>query len=251
MSLENGQFIIPLLFLVSLIYSTVGHGGASAYILILTLFNFNTDFISTSALILNIAVSSVAFLNFKRRGYFDTDHLLPFIITSIPLAFLGGSIKVSKNVFSILVGITILFSAVRLTLQFSENIDYKNKVPFLPATLLGAIIGFVSGIIGVGGGIFLSPIVILLKWLEPKKTSGIAALFIVINSACALIARLVKFNQTLPDPSLLFLLILITLCGGYVGSYVASSKFKISTIQKALAIILVIGGFKLIMDSVK
>lgn len=247
----NLVFIIPLIFIVALLYSVVGHGGASGYIAVLTFFHYESGFISTSALILNLVVSLIAFSNFKKMGYFDYKLLLPFIITSVLFAFVGGYIKVSKTVFSLLLGISLLFSAGRLLFAFTENGAYKNKVPLFLGLTLGSVIGFVSGIVGIGGGIFLSPILIFLKFANPKSTAAVSSIFIFINSISGLLAKMIRFKLSLPSPNLLIIFLIVVVLGGYIGSYLSSKKFSISVLQKVLGITLIIAGLKLIFTSVQ
>ncbi len=240
-------FIIPLIFIVALLYSVVGHGGASGYVAVLTFFHYGTDFVSVSALILNLAVSLIAFSNFKKYGFFNFRLLFPFIITSIPSSFVGGYINVSKTIFSFLLGISLLFSALRLFISPNGNV-YKNKAPFSIGLFFGSIIGFVSGIIGIGGGIFLSPILIFFKYTDPKTTSAISSIFIFLNSLSGLFAKMIRLKLSVSFPNLLVILLIIAILGGYIGSHLSSKKFSMLLLQRVLGVTLVIAGLKLILQ---
>lgn len=225
----------------------VGHGGASGYIAVLTFFHYGTDFVSVAALVLNLVVSLIAFSNFKKMGYFNLKLLIPLVITSIPSAFIGGSIEVSRKVFSILVGVSLLFSALRLLFIFSAGDIYKDKVPFSLGLVLGFVIGFVSGIVGIGGGVFLSPILILLKYADPKTTAAVSSIFIFINSVSGLCAKMIRLKLSISSPHLLVMFLITALLGGYIGSYLSSKKLSLFVLQRILGVTLVIAGLKLIL----
>ncbi|GBD40131.1 hypothetical protein HRbin37_02420 [bacterium HR37] len=244
---SSTAYATPLIFLVALLYSMVGHGGGSGYIAVLTFLHGDPDFISTTGLSLNLMVSSIAFLNFRRSGHFDHSILLPFVITSIPASFVGGYIRVEKTVFSLILGTALLLSAVRLFLEFSPQHNYRNRVPLYGGLILGLLIGFVSGVTGIGGGVFLSPLLIFLRWADPKKTAAASSAFIFINSLSGLGARFVKFGFSLPYTVDIGVFAVAVVIGGYIGSFFASHRFKVPVLQKALALTLTVAGIKLLI----
>jgi uncharacterized protein len=247
------QVLIGLLiFIVAGVYSTVGHGGATGYVAVLTLFNFHPLFISNCALVLNILVSLIGFINFTRAGHFQLKLLLSLVASSIPFAFLGGYIKFNNYLFSVLAGIALLMSAIRLILKDNPNRLFSENVSFPIGVVLGSIIGFVSGIIGIGGGVFLSPILILSGMVSPKKTACIASVFILFNSLSAILGRIVSgrfFN--IKEFNEIIIFVVVALMGGFLGSYYSAQKFKIPILQKALAITLVIAAGKLFLNVAK
>ncbi|MBI4811408.1 MAG: sulfite exporter TauE/SafE family protein, partial [Ignavibacteriales bacterium] len=182
-----------LFFLVAFLYSSVGHGGASGYLAILSLFSFAPDEMASTALLLNILVAGIAFYSYYRSGHFSSKLTIPFLITSIPLAFIGGMINIPKYYYGLLLAIALMAAAFRLSMKLESDIR-KVSIFTLPSMKIalptGGAIGFLSGVVGVGGGIFLSPIILLMKWADPKFTAATSALFIVVNSIAGISGRL-------------------------------------------------------------
>lgn len=231
------------LFLIAVVYSSVGHGGASGYLALLALYNFTPEFIRPTALVLNIFVSLLAFIQFYRKGYFNLKLFLPLALASIPFAFLGGTIHIDTSLYKILLGIFLLVAAGRLAL-FPDHIDLTGKKYNLPiAVLIGGIIGFISGILGIGGGVILSPVILLLSWSNQKQAAAISALFIFVNSLSGLAGQLSaggiwQTNMLWP--------VVVALGGGLIGSYYGSHVFAHRTVKLVLSFVLVIASFKLI-----
>ncbi len=236
-------FIIIGLAITSFLYSSVGHGGASGYLAVLSLIGFTPEFMKPTALILNIFVSLISFLLFYKQGFFKWKLFYPFIILSIPFSFLGGLMKFENKTYQILLGIVLIFAVLRLL--FSK-IGNKKHVEFkiIYALIIGAIIGFLSGLLGIGGGIILTPIIIIFGWVNNKEAAPISALFIFVNSISGLIGFLLK-GQHLPTETLYF--VPITIIGGIFGAFYGSKKFSNSILQKTLAIVMIIAIVKLIM----
>jgi uncharacterized membrane protein YfcA len=232
------------LLLGAILYTSVGHAGASIYIAIMTLFNIPSSVIKPTALVLNIFIASFTSWRFIRKGFFDFKVLLPIALSAIPFAFLGGYINAPSHIYKSIVGIILLMSAISLVTNLSNKID-KNlkKPPFLLAMLIGSCIGFLAGLTGTGGGIFLSPLILFLGWSSAKTTSGITALFILINSSFGLLGNYSSV-QNLPDQLPLF--IGGTLVGALIGTTLGIRFYSADTIKKILALVLVIAGFKLL-----
>lgn len=241
-------FIIALIFfLIALLYSSVGHGGASGYIMVLSFLALSPKIISTTSLTLNIFVSTLAFLNFKRGGYFSLKFSLPFVLGSFPFAFIGSIIPVSDRTYFSLLGIVLLFVGVRFLLEF-KTIDYeKNKTPnIFIAFFSGSFIGFLSGIVGIGGGVFLSPLILLMKWADSKTTAATCAFFILINSLSGLSGRFLGGSFQFENMIIPF--VLTTFFGGMLGSYLGANSFSKKTIKQILGSITIFASFKFILN---
>lgn len=240
-------FIGLCFFLIAVLYSMVGHAGASGYLAIMALFTFSPEIMRPTALILNILVAIVTSIRFYRAGYFSWRLFWPFAVTSVPLAFIGGGLGIAPNLYRLLVGIALLCAAIHLFMRYnsSDNEKTETNLPGIPTSLLiGGVIGFLSGITGVGGGIFLSPILIISHWAEIKQTSAVAAFFILINSISGLLGYIQK-GGTFPDN--FFVWGIIVLAGGFIGASIGASKINNSVIRAALSFVLVFAGIKMIL----
>ena len=233
------------LLLGAVLYTSVGHAGASIYIAIMTLFNIPSSVIKPTALVLNIFIASFTSWRFIRKGFFDLKVLFPIAIGAIPFAFLGGFINAPSHVYKSIVGTILLLSAISLMTNLSSKID-KNlkKPPFLLAVIIGSLIGFLAGLTGTGGGIFLSPLILFLGWSSTKTTSGITALFILINSSFGLLGN---YSSVQNLPTQLPLFIGATLIGAIFGTTLGIKFYTANTIKKTLALVLLIAGFKLLL----
>lgn len=241
-------FLIPAIFMAAMLYASVGHGGASAYLAILVLAGFSREAIAPTVLALNILVTLLGTINYYRAGHFDFKLLLPFILTSIPAAFLGGSMQVSEEAFSIILGLTLLAAALRF-LIFTKPIMGKQGLPqgllFGVGLPVGLGLGFLAGLIGIGGGIFLSPILLLMGWADAKKTAAVSAGFIFLNSLSGLAAHLMRET---PDWPLLIALAMTVLIGGGIGSYHGAFRLQPVTLQRLVGVVLLIASAKLLHD---
>ena len=232
-----------ILFLIAAVYSSVGHGGASGYLALLALYNFTPEFIRPTALVLNIFVSLLAFIQFYRKGYFNLKLFLPLALASIPFAFWGGTIHIETSLYKIFLGIFLLLAAGRLTF-FPDHIHLTEKKYNLPTVvLIGGIIGFISGILGIGGGVILSPVILLLSWTNQKQAAATSALFIFVNSLSGLFGQLSAGGIWKTD---MFWPVVVSLGGGLIGSYYGSHVFAHRTVKLILSFVLVIASFKLI-----
>ena len=241
--------ILAAFFLVAaLLYASVGHAGASAYLAIMALSGVAPDVARPTALALNIVVATWVTFRFWRGGYISGRALMPFLIGSIPLAFLGGSLPVAPALYKKLVGLVLLCAAagMALTARRAAQKDTgraRPHVPTIPAVGIGAAIGLLSGLTGTGGGIFLSPVLLFAGWAETRAASGLAAPFILGNSIAGLagnVSRLASVPSTLP------LWIGAVVLGAVLGSEVGNRWAPTLLLRRALSIVLVIAGFKLI-----
>jgi len=233
--------IILAIFIVAVLYSSVGHGGASGYLAVMAFVAVAPNITRPTALLLNVFVASIAFFQFYRARHFDWKVFLPFAATSIPFAFVGGMINLPTTVYKSILGAVLILAALRLAWNFT--LDKEPKEPKIRlALIIGAIIGLLSGLVGVGGGIFLTPILLLMNWTETKKAAGISALFILVNSIAGLLGN---YAQVLQLPVNVWFWIIAAVGGGILGSTLGSRKFNSLTLRRVLAIVLLIAGVKL------
>ena len=233
--------------IVAMLYASVGHGGASGYIAVMALFSVAPTIIKPSVLILNIAVSLVAFSIYATAGHFRWRFFWPFAVTSIPASFTGGLIPLPPHVFKLFLGIALLCSAARILFSsFEKNAPERTfHIPW--AMLSGALIGLVSGITGVGGGIFLSPLILMLGWAGQRETSAVSALFILVNSIAGLAGYMSATPMATGITSLVPLLLTAALSGGIVGGVAGSRVLTSNAIARALTIVVGIAGVKMIV----
>lgn len=237
--------LLALVFFVAVAYSSVGHGGASGYLAVLSFFGLAPAAMAPSALCLNLLVAGTSFSAYRRAGHFVPRLLWPFLLTSVAFAFLGGLTRVSPRVYMVLLAAVLIFAAYRLLAVVPpKHEEYFIRVPTLAVALpVGAGIGFLSGIIGVGGGIFLSPLLILLRWADTKRTAAASAAFIWVNSAAALYGHLLRKTV---DWSALLGLVGVAFAGGLLGSYLGARRFRGLWLRRILGVVLLIATIKLL-----
>src|SRR6266702_2950545 len=228
--------------LIAFLYLSVGHAGASGYIATMTLFGLAPTVICPTALVLNILVASIGAFQFWRAGHFSWKLFWPFALLSIPAAYVGGYLQPSASILRILIGIVLLFSAARLVFRRSD--PPQTFPPSRPiAVSVGAGLGFLAGLTGTGGGIFLTPLLLFCRWAHIRQAAAVSALFIWVNS----IAGLAGYFTTVHSiPSLSVVLGAAAIVGGIFGSRLGSRHFPVRTISLLLAIVLMIAGAKLI-----
>jgi uncharacterized membrane protein YfcA len=230
------------MFLGAILYTSVGHAGASAYLALMALFGLPSAVMRPTALVLNILVASLTSIRYVRAGLFRWRALWPFLIGAAPFAFLGGSLQIPGDVYKPLVGAVLWISAARLLWPREiKAVSNPHDPPIVVAIPLGAGIGLLAGLTGTGGGIFLSPLLLFLGWSNPKIASGVAAVFILCNSVAGLTGNVASV-QSLPANLPLFAA--SVLAGALVGTTLGI-RFKSAVILKALGLVLVIAGFKL------
>lgn len=240
---EISEIIIILaIFVVAVLYSSVGHGGASGYLAVMALLAVAPEITRPTALLLNVFVASIAAFQFYRAGYFSWKIFLPFAITSVPLAFIGGMIQLPTNVYKIILGLVLLFAAARLAWKFTSEREIKAPNIWL-ALIIGAVMGLLSGLVGVGGGIFLTPVLLLMNWAETKQAAGISAMFILVNSIAGLAGN---YSQVVKLPTNVWFWIAAAVAGGIIGSTLGSTKFNSLTLRRVLAAVLLFAAVKLI-----
>jgi len=238
------------LFLISILYSSVGHGGASGYLAILSLSTFasmNSSWLKQHAWCLNLIVAAIAFYHYYKAGFYNKKLTIPFIVGSIPFAIIGGALKINGALYDYLLSITLIWAAYRL--YQTKVVEDNRKITNLSLKItlpIGGGVGFLSGIVGVGGGIFLSPIILLKKWADPKTVAATSALFIWVNSAAGLFGAGIS-NQLEIDFNILFPFIVVVLIGGIIGSKFGTVA-KQSVVRTLLILVLIIAAGKRIIE---
>lgn len=239
---DHAFWILMLLMpLFAFLYASVGHGGASSYIMILTLFHFAPADIRPTALVLNIIVSGMAFYSFRRTCDFPYKLFLALILFSAPAAFVGGLISINTSIYKVVLGVLLLFPTLRLFNVFPLSNKEMIAKSYLMLGVMGIVIGFVSGLIGIGGGILLSPILLMLGWASIKETSAVSALFILVNSVAGLVS---SAGLHFAIPQNIAMLMPLTIAGGFLGSYYGSTKFNVASLKYLLGVVLLIASVK-------
>ena len=234
--------LIVSLFVVAILYSSVGHGGASGYLAVMAFLSVSPTLTRPTALILNLFVASIGAFQFYRRGYFDRKVFLSFAATSIPFAFIGGMIHLPFNIYRLVLSFVLLFAAFRLAWNFSPDREIAAPKLWI-ALVVGALIGLLSGLVGVGGGIFLTPVLLLMNWTEARTAAGISAMFILVNSAAGLLGNYAQVSELQSNVGFW---IIAAVLGGIIGSTLGSRYFNTLTLRRVLAVVLVSAAVKLI-----
>ena len=248
MPIDHDVLLGLLFFAAALLYSSVGHGGGSGYLAAMALLGMPPGMMRPTALVMNIGVAAIALYRFARAGGFEWRLFLPFALTSVPMAFVGGRIHLPVSWFGVLVGGVLLFSAVRLFTETLQRHGQGRAVggppPLWLALLFGAGIGLLSGLTGVGGGIFLSPLVVLMGWGTVRDSAAPTAAFILVNSASGLIGLLTR-QPALPDA--LPYWVAAVLVGGTIGATLGSRRLGNVGLRRALAAVLLVAGAKMVI----
>lgn len=233
-----------LLAVVAFLYSSVGHGGASGYLALMVIFAFPVSIMKPSALLLNLFVSGISFFIYFGKNYLKPKLFYPLAIPSVPAAFIGGMIPLENNIYKIVLGVVLILAALRLLGFFSspERENVKINIPL--ALIMGLVIGLLSGMLGIGGGVILSPILLILGWATIKETATISSLFIFVNSIAGL-AGIFVGNKTIPTES--FYWVPIAVFGGILGAYYGSGYFSNKVLKYVLSTVILLASVKLIV----
>jgi uncharacterized protein len=229
------------------VYASVGHGGASAYIAAMALAGIAPVEMRPIALTLNVLVSSLATWKFWRAGHFHWRLFWPFAAVSIPFAYLGGAITLPGQAYKVVVGLVLVYAGWQLWQSFRAGEEMRSvRAPAIPlAMAIGAAMGLLSGLTGVGGGIFLSPLLLMLGWAGTKQTSAVAAPFILVNSLAGLAAGFVAGTASLPAST--WMLAAAVLVGGWLGAEYGSRRFANPVVRRVLAVVLAVAGAKMVL----
>ena len=236
--------------MVATLYTTVGHAGASGYLATMALVGLAPEVMRPTALVLNILVAAVTVYRFRQARHFSWTGLWPFLVGSVPLAAIGGIQSLSRGTYYVAMGVVLLLAATYLGWHAFGSRPLAEegvvKVRKVPAVLMGAALGFLSGLIGVGGGIFLSPILLILGWSGPKTTAGISAPFILVNSTVALIAGSLTVQSL---PAALPALVVAALAGALLGTWLGLKRLKQKGLLLTLAFVMSLAGVKLLLTA--
>lgn len=242
--------ILAALVIISALYSSVGHGGASGYLAILSLTSFGfmgSAWLKQHAWSMNLVVASIAFWHYYKAGYHIPKLTLPFIIASIPMAFIGGYLRVDGVIYDTLLSLALVWAAWRLYSIKSINNDDELTIPEMKVAMpVGGIIGLASGVVGVGGGIFLSPVILLKKWATPKTAAATSALFIWLNSAAGMTGAAVS-GQLVLEADVLIPFIGAVLIGGSIGSRYGAKVASQNNVRTILVAVLIIAAIRRII----
>ena len=240
---ETDLLLALAIFVGAALYSSVGHGGASAYIALMALFGVPAATMRPTALVLNLIVSGLGSVRYIRAGQFRWRTLWPFLVGALPMAFIGGGIVLPGHVYRPLLGAILWLSAARLLWPRELKAVTAWRDPAIPAAIFaGAGIGMLSGLTGTGGGIFLSPLLLFMAWSEPKAASGVVAVFIFANSAAGLLGNLASLQQL---PANLPMFAAAALIGGLAGTTLGI-RLPVKLVLRSLALVLLVAGAKLI-----
>jgi hypothetical protein len=234
-----------LIFAAAVLYSSVGHAGASGYLAAMALFGVGPAVMKPTALTLNILVATIATVKFHRAGHFSFSLFAPFAIASVPFALFGGATTISAHAYKRVVGAVLLYSAFRLFRASTAAQPVTGRPPLWVALVVGAAIGYLSGLVGVGGGIFLSPLLLLMGWAQTRETAAVSAAFILVNSVAGLLGQLMTAGAgSLPAPLPVWAAAAGT--GGWIGASYGSRQLATPTIRRLLAVVLVIAALKML-----
>lgn len=242
--MESYWIFLTILPVVAFLYAAVGHGGASGYLALMSLFSISPEVMRPTALILNLFVAGISFYHFYKGKHFDVKLFFVFAISSIPMSFMGGRIEVDTQVYKWILGVLLIFAILKMFSFPNSDLEVKNEVKLGPGLLIGGVIGFLSGLIGIGGGIILSPVILLLKWGRMKEAAAVSALFIWVNSGAGLIGQLsigVEFSKQT------WLFVGLALIGGYFGGLVGSRKMNNRNLRYLLGVVLLLASIKLLL----
>ncbi|WP_182995304.1 sulfite exporter TauE/SafE family protein [Pelobium manganitolerans] len=239
----NPDFIVVCLFCLSFLYASVGHGGASGYIAVFSLAGVSVPVYRPLVLLLNIVVSASAFLQFKKAGYFKWKLIIPFLITSIPCAFVGAKFPLKGEVYNILLGLALVFPIARLLQLGPTEKKQSKELPLISGLIFGAVLGFAAGLLNIGGGIFLSPVLILMGWASSKQSAAASAFFILCNSIAGLIS--IK-SQSFFVAENSWIWFFVAVSGGFLGAYFGSNLYRQKTVRYVLASVMAVACAKLL-----
>ena len=244
--IETTDLLLSIcLFVGAILYTSVGHAGASAYIAIMTMFNVAVATVKPTALVLNIMVSAFTSWKYCSKGYYDLKLLIPVLLGAIPAAYLGGYIQAPSSVYKLLVGFILLVSAIKLFVsEYKNENEIIKSCPSHIAVLIGMVIGFLAGLTGTGGGIFLSPVVLFFAWSTTKNSLGTASIFILFNSIAGLLGNFAAVKNLPPTLPLFAVSVLV---GALVGTTIGTKYASNFALRKILSVVLLIAALKLIL----
>lgn len=239
--------LLLFFFLIAMLYASVGFGGGSSYLALLSLYSFEYQFLKLTALLCNIVVVSGGVYIFYKKGFIKWKKIIPLVIVSVPLAFLGGKMRLEESTFFVLLGLTLCISGLMVfivpkkPITEQESSDSSN----ITSASIGGGIGFLSGLVGIGGGIFLAPVLHLMRWETPKIIAATASFFILVNSLAGISGQLSN-GYTIPYLQLLYSLMIAVFLGGQIGSRLGAGIFSPNLVRRLTAVLIMFVGLRLL-----
>ena len=242
--MEAEWLFMILLPIVAFLYSSVGHGGASGYLALMALFSFPVEVMKPTGLLLNLFVAGIAFYHYWRAGHFKPRLFLFFAGGSVPLAFVGGMIDVGTEIFKIVLGVFLVFSILKMLNVFGKDVSHIRPINWAQGIFVGAVIGFFSGLIGIGGGIILTPVILMMHWWNMKEAAAVSAVFIWVNSFSGLAGQ---FQSGINLDANIWGYVGLAVIGGFLGAYFGSNKLNKKVLRSLLVGVLTLAIVKLIV----
>ncbi|NBC67155.1 MAG: TSUP family transporter [Bacteroidetes bacterium] len=240
------EYLPYIFFLIALFYSSVGFGGGSSYLAILSLFFADFYEIRSTALVLNVCVVTIGTLIFIRKRIFSFSDFWPFLVVSIPMAYFGAQLRLTQQIFFLILGSALMLAGMFMILKFVKYKLKSKKFSLTKKLSLGGSVGLLAGISGIGGGIYLSPVLNLMDWKNPRTIASLASVFILVNSIAGLIGLTVAGTFQI-NQELIFQLIIAVVLGGSIGSYLTNEKFNVRIIGVLTAILVMYVGLRLVL----
>ncbi len=233
-----------LIAVIALMYASVGHGGASGYLAVMALMGYAQEVMRPSALLMNLFVSAISFLQFARARHFRWNLFWPFAVTSVPMAWIGARITIDPLLYKRILAVCLLLAAARLFGLFGKADDRRSSLSIVPAMAIGAVLGLASGIIGIGGGILLSPLLLVFRWADARETAAVSALFIFVNSLAGLMSAMSNGERVSSD---VLVWVLAAVLGGLVGGHLGARRIPELRLRQLLAVVLALASVKLML----
>lgn len=237
-------FFCLLVAVTAFLYSSVGHGGASGYLALMALFAFPPESMKATALFLNLVVAGIAFAGNYKKGNFTLSLFLPFALFSIPMAFIGARIHISNTMYMSVLGVFLLVVSLRFLFVRTNEQHISNLPKWYVLSVIGIVLGLLSGILGIGGGVILSPIIILFGWATIKQTSGVVSAFILVNSVSGLLG---VYSKGIHVDQNIWYFVIFGIVGALLGTFLSINKFSSKTISYILSVVLLGAGLKLLL----
>jgi len=242
---DYSYVLLAMIVIMALLYSSVGHGGASGYLAAMALFSLTPELMKPAALTMNIFVSTLVLWRLSKAGYFNWKLFLPIMTGSVPMAFIGGMLLINVGMYKIIVGLALLLAAVHMIFKVPQH-EEPRPVKTVLAVVIGACLGFIAGLTGVGGGIYLSPLLLLLQWTTMRGSAAIAAGFILVNSIAGLLGYWLVVSTFPPG---IPVMVICALLGALLGSELAVRRAAPALLRRLLGLVLIVAGMKMILTA--
>lgn len=247
--LANNWHVMLLFFLIATLYSSVGFGGGSSYLAILALTGIAFTEIRFISLLCNIAVVGGNVFYFQNQKLYNWNKVIPIVLFSVPMAFIGGALRITESFFFMLLGCTLLFSAITMGLSKKMTVNKKSThdLSFYKNASYGGGIGFISGMVGIGGGIFLAPLLYIIQWDSPKKIAATASMFILLNSISGIVGQSINPSFSI-QWNLTILLVLTVILGGFLGTRISNRYFSPIQLKRCTAVLIALISLRILIN---